>query len=1396
MSVQGRRFLILVGALALVGAGVGGLWLAKRSIVASRIVESRARGLAAHSAGQFDTKMLRDLSYVAGRDRSDGEVLYALADTRRRIREENGRHILSAITFAQAAEDALPGDKRPLELLLELYSVTQFVGETLLTADKLLAIDPTNRLALQSKIRALQIKGSLDEALGLSQRLAKNYPEDIGAHGNVLNLMRLKGGPMEEREAYADDLAAGRPNDADALLLQARIAGSAGKYDKAIALVRRVGEMPLSKPASLIEAVRLMDLLRLTDESVALLEKQNQSPALGEAAALLAAERGWKAGSPEESAKALQRLVSDPSKARDGALGLAALLRQSGWTEGIPAEAEAELRSRTTPEATAWGMLLDARMALARGDIDQARPLVERLSDSTFATEITLFTRGQLELAKAEPARAVLTFEEAIRNDPRWLELRLLLVSTLADLGRLESAIEEAQRCASVFPRRLEPYNALARVTTLLIESGRASPKQVDSTLDLLDKLAVENMNPAAVVAMRARVLLAAGRASEAGAALAKALGAGVKPTEGSLGEWLAVARGVNRPETLKAIEAMAAAAPMSPGLALDRAMASAREGRIVEGTAALREAAAKAPAGEKATYERALAAYLDQTGEAEGLVIRERLADENPAVLGLQIDVLRTERAWTQQESIRKALERIKSLAGPESAVWKIGEARRLLTFESTPANAAAAAALLNDVLRPEPNNMQALLLLGEANLVLNDSASAITLFSKALDSAPREAGLYPRVIRMLQQTGASAEAERRLRDFVALGDIAIELRRQRAQSLVFQAMWPEAEADLRAIARSGQQRDRLALAEFLANRGKRAEAAPIYEEVAKGPEAEPGVMLVAAEFFAQMGDEAKGLGIIDEMRKSLPKQTGELALAGFVERRGRIEEAEKRFTAIAEGAQPQEGNLWAELAAFHIRRDEAPKAQEAVDKGLAVEPGNETLKQIGRLLAAASGKNGGTGLLDGAGLEEYQTALLEAQKTRPADKAGAGEYLGRLAAVTRRYPTYFNAWETLVREALALGERDLAATSAQSAARALPADPRAARLAAETLAEVGQLVEAVAMAKAWRDRSLRDPFDAELTLAGLEMRRGRAAEALPLLDKNRDRLVAQPGAHLDALSLYASLLSGSGRMDDARRMLASPTLAGDAKAQVFLAIGRGLYGKPDQARAWLGATGEGGGAVNMSNPGHALALGQAWYDLAAVGGGGLEDYTRAIDILSPLLKDDEHKEAAAGMLATACDQTGRFEEAERSYRVVLEMNPNQPVILNNLAYMLLRRDKGGASEETVRLAESAVRIAREQGMEPRTLANLMDTLGAVMLAAGRFGEAQRVFREAVGLEPDNPEIIAGLAQSLAAQGDAGLMEEARTLIAQFDRLARTKIITPAAKDRIAAARRGVGGQ
>jgi tetratricopeptide (TPR) repeat protein len=91
------------------------------------------------------------------------------------------------------------------------------------------------------------------------------------------------------------------------------------------------------------------------------------------------------------------------------------------------------------------------------------------------------------------------------------------------------------------------------------------------------------------------------------------------------------------------------------------------------------------------------------------------------------------------------------------------------------------------------------------------------------------------------------------------------------------------------------------------------------------------------------------------------------------------------------------------------------------------------------------------------------------------------------------------------------------------------------------------------------------------------------------------------------------------------------------------------------------------------------------------------------------------------------------RWPEAEADFRKALELNPDQPQVLNYLGYSLV--DQGMKLEEALEMIKKAV----EQRPED---AYIVDSLGWAYYKLGRIEDAVRELERAVSLQPEDPVI------------------------------------------------------
>ena len=95
--------------------------------------------------------------------------------------------------------------------------------------------------------------------------------------------------------------------------------------------------------------------------------------------------------------------------------------------------------------------------------------------------------------------------------------------------------------------------------------------------------------------------------------------------------------------------------------------------------------------------------------------------------------------------------------------------------------------------------------------------------------------------------------------------------------------------------------------------------------------------------------------------------------------------------------------------------------------------------------------------------------------------------------------------------------------------------------------------------------------------------------------------------------------------------------------------------------------------------------------------------------------------------------ERLDRFDEAIPSFRKALELQPNQPQVLNYLGYTWI--DRGENLDEAVRMIEAAVAAAPDQGY-------IIDSLAWAYYRLGRDTDALAPMERASLLEPVDPVV------------------------------------------------------
>jgi tetratricopeptide (TPR) repeat protein len=128
-------------------------------------------------------------------------------------------------------------------------------------------------------------------------------------------------------------------------------------------------------------------------------------------------------------------------------------------------------------------------------------------------------------------------------------------------------------------------------------------------------------------------------------------------------------------------------------------------------------------------------------------------------------------------------------------------------------------------------------------------------------------------------------------------------------------------------------------------------------------------------------------------------------------------------------------------------------------------------------------------------------------------------------------------------------------------------------------------------------------------------------------------------------------------------------------------------------------------------------------------------------------------HKEIAFYLLAGGIYQSKQdWDNAKQQYRKVLEIQPENPVASNNLAYVMLQQ--GGNLDVAFAMAQTARRQLPDNP-------NSADTLGWAFYQKHVYTSAINLLKEAVKKEPDNALFNYHLGLAYAKSGQAALAKQ-----------------------------------
>ncbi len=473
---------------------------------------------------------------------------------------------------------------------------------------------------------------------------------------------------------------------------------------------------------------------------------------------------------------------------------------------------------------------------------------------------------------------------------------------------------------------------------------------------------------------------------------------------------------------------------------------------------------------------------------------------------------------------------------------------------------------------------------------------------------------------------------------------------------------------------------------------------------------------------------------------------------LAGRIASADRDMTAASRYYAFALEADPDDTDLRRQAFQAHIaagRMDEAlklaePLRQDADSASVAV-----------AVLAATAAKKG-----DFAAAKRYVEALPEAGANRllkpgflawiafgQNDQAGAIEALRALSGI-EGLRVFLELHMALIYDAAGkVAEADRFYSSAAGSADSAPL--RVSQAYASFLARNNRRADAIAL---W-DKYLAGSPDSSIAESarqrlseGKAPRRiaAKATEGMAELLVNLSGALLQDNGNLpaliyarladylrpddpDTLNLIAGILEGDDQFEDAvalyRRIPRDSDLSWSARRAAAANLAQ-LKKIDDAAKLLEEMAGE-----RRDRWDALLLLGNLWRSEKQYAK-AVEAYNRAVARIPKL---EERHWNLLYVRGIASERAKNWPGAEADFKRALELKPNEPYVLNYLAYTWV--DRGEHLDEAKRMLDEAVRQKPDDGA-------IVDSVGWAYYRLGDFGKALEYLEKAIELTPEDPSI------------------------------------------------------
>jgi tetratricopeptide (TPR) repeat protein len=581
--------------------------------------------------------------------------------------------------------------------------------------------------------------------------------------------------------------------------------------------------------------------------------------------------------------------------------------------------------------------------------------------------------------------------------------------------------------------------------------------------------------------------------------------------------------------------------------------------------------------------------------------------------------------------------------------------------------------------VLHSDPADIDAQVLLSNADALLGNLKDALREANEAVAGAPNQARAYINLAIIQQKSGAEIEAEATLKKAQSIDPASTSPTMVLGNLYARHSRWADAQTEFQAAiaAAPHDPQPRSALSALYLKQGDTAAAEKVLADAKQQIPDDPAIYRLLGDYYMAQGNFTQALSefgaLSTRYQKDLPVRKTYIQLLIL---NHRIDDAEQFNEAILKNA-PQDSEALILRGQIQIQRNQFDESINTLRQALKLNPANA----MGHYqLGVAFQKKGQTQQAEG----EWHTAV----RLRP-DLEQAWSALGTNAAQRADW----RALEPIAAQIRTIAPRAPEGYLFHATARFNQGDATAAeddfnqliRIAPQSALGYTKLGQLRTQQKRWVEAE--EAYRQALS---------REPEGLVTLDFSRNR----PADAVKALQAGIERTSGNSAL---YFLLGQAQLKTDQPAEAERSLTRAV-------------------SLDAKNANAVTLLARLQVSRGEIEQ-GIAGYRRAIE-LSPSTLD------LYVSLAALYDSQGNWQQAQALQQKALSIQPEYAPAANDLAYLML--EHGGDLNVALSLAQTARR-----GLP--TLPNSADTLGWAYFHGGSFSVAAPLFEEAVKKDPAN---------------------------------------------------------